>query len=111
MSDEDIDYYAALEVSETASDDEIRKAYKRLALAWHLGMYARIFLVQAILNVTFMLAFVVCPHVCVRCQISRQLVAYIYLLMNVFELALVSLVYVKLHACWNLRRYIRHACR
>ena len=29
------DYYKALEVDRNASEDEIRKAYKKLALKWH----------------------------------------------------------------------------
>lgn len=29
------DYYAVLEVSRTATDDEIKKSYRRLAMAWH----------------------------------------------------------------------------
>jgi curved DNA-binding protein CbpA len=28
-------YYEILEINETASDDEIRQAYKRLAIKWH----------------------------------------------------------------------------
>ena len=30
-----LNYYEILEVSESASDDEIRKSYKKLALKWH----------------------------------------------------------------------------
>lgn len=29
------DYYKTLEVEKTATDDEIRKAYRKLALKWH----------------------------------------------------------------------------
>ena len=29
------DYYATLEVERTASDDDIKKAYRRLAMKWH----------------------------------------------------------------------------
>ena len=30
-----IDYYKILEVSENATNEEIRKAYKKLAIKWH----------------------------------------------------------------------------
>lgn len=30
-----VDYYRVLEVTRTASDGEIKKAYRKLALKWH----------------------------------------------------------------------------
>lgn len=30
-----MDYYKALEVPKTATDDELKKAYRKLAMKWH----------------------------------------------------------------------------
>jgi DnaJ-class molecular chaperone len=35
MSGEEINYYDVLEVPKSASDTEIKKAYRRLAMKWH----------------------------------------------------------------------------
>ena len=35
MSSNKKDYYEVLSVSKNATDDEIRKAYKKLAIKWH----------------------------------------------------------------------------
>ena len=35
--DQSIDLYEVLEVDRTASSEDIRAAYRRLALAWHPG--------------------------------------------------------------------------
>lgn len=35
MSDNNINYYEILEIQESATEDQIRKAYKKLAVRWH----------------------------------------------------------------------------
>lgn len=39
-----MDYYKVLDVSKTASDAEIKKAYRKLALKWHPVLFFYLFL-------------------------------------------------------------------
>lgn len=39
MSEKKESFYRVLEVSEKASDEEIRKSYRKLALKWHPVRY------------------------------------------------------------------------